>query len=234
MTASKKMPVFNQVREDMKIVVCEDGPYQVTGAIPLYQLSMVCDEQGLAYAWRTEQAYPLEQEYCLCRCGHSQFKPFCDGSHVEIFFEGTETASREPYLAHVEETLGPVLVLTDAPALCASARFCDRAGGVWDNTRQSDEALARQIVLEEVGNCPAGRLAVWDQEGNCIEPGFEPSIGLVEDPYLGVRGAIWVRGGIPILSADGTPYEVRNRVTLCRCGRSANKPFCDGKHEQDK
>jgi CDGSH-type Zn-finger protein len=30
--------------------------------------------------------------------------------------------------------------------------------------------------------------------------------------------------------ADGTPYETRNRVTLCRCGASARKPFCDGRH----
>jgi CDGSH-type Zn-finger protein len=45
-----------------------------------------------------------------------------------------------------------------------------------------------------------------------------------------VQRPIWVRGGICIESADGTPYEVRNRVTLCRCGASANKPFCDGQH----
>ena len=37
-------------------------------------------------------------------------------------------------------------------------------------------------------------------------------------------------GGIPIHGADGQAYEVRNRVTLCRCGRSANKPYCDGAH----
>jgi CDGSH-type Zn-finger protein len=39
-----------------------------------------------------------------------------------------------------------------------------------------------------------------------------------------------VKGGVPVESADGTVYEVRNRVTLCRCGKSTNKPFCDGTH----
>jgi CDGSH-type Zn-finger protein len=39
-----------------------------------------------------------------------------------------------------------------------------------------------------------------------------------------------VRGGIEVTSADGDAYEVRNRVTLCRCGASANKPFCDASH----
>lgn len=231
---TKKMPDNKKARDEMKIVISEDGPYCVTGGIPLSKSSMVCDEQGLACAWRKDETYPLQQEYSLCRCGHSQNKPFCDGTHVEIFFEGTETASREPYLAHVDETTGPELDLTDAPLLCASARFCDRVGGVWDRTRQSDDPQSKLIAIEEVANCPAGRLAIWDKDGNAIEPDFEPSIVLAEDPYLGVRGPIWVRGGVPIESADGTPYEVRNRVTLCRCGLSTNKPFCDGKHEQDK
>jgi CDGSH-type Zn-finger protein len=38
----------------------------------------------------------------------------------------------------------------------------------------------------------------------------------------------------PVVSADGFEYEVRNRVTLCRCGQSQNKPFCDGTHAQTK
>ena len=33
-----------------------------------------------------------------------------------------------------------------------------------------------------------------------------------------------------VVAKDGHRYEVRNRVTLCRCGASKNKPFCDGSH----
>jgi CDGSH-type Zn-finger protein len=32
------------------------------------------------------------------------------------------------------------------------------------------------------------------------------------------------------MAADGFAYEQRNRQTLCRCGHSSNKPFCDGTH----
>ncbi|MCL1897984.1 MAG: CDGSH iron-sulfur domain-containing protein [Micrococcales bacterium] len=39
-----------------------------------------------------------------------------------------------------------------------------------------------------------------------------------------------VRGPVQIVSADGENYEVRNRVDLCRCGESSNKPFCDASH----
>jgi CDGSH-type Zn-finger protein len=83
----------------------------------------------------------------------------------------------------------------------------------------------------QAGNCPSGRLVVYDKKtGKPIEPRFVPSISLTEDPQKRVSGPIWVRGGIPIVSASGITYEVRNRVTLCRCGKSKNKPFCDGSH----
>lgn len=63
-----------------------------------------------------------------------------------------------------------------------------------------------------------------------IEPEFEPSIELIEDPQEKASGPIWLKGGIELEAADGTKYETRNRVTLCRCGKSHNKPFCDGSH----
>jgi CDGSH-type Zn-finger protein len=68
------------------------------------------------------------------------------------------------------------------------------------------------------------------ETGEVLEPELEPSISLVEDPAKDCSGPIWVRGNIRITSADGFEYEKRNRVTLCRCGASQNKPFCDGTH----
>ena len=69
--------------------------------------------------------------------------------------------------------------------------------------------------------------------GEAIEPDLEKSIVVIEYPPRGEHGPLWVRGGIPVVSADGEPYEVRNRVTLCRCGKSENKPFCDGSHIEE-
>jgi len=58
----------------------------------------------------------------------------------------------------------------------------------------------------------------------------DQAIGIVEDPQMGCSGPIWIRGGIPIEDADGEPYETRNHVTLCRCGKSGSMPYCDGSH----
>ena len=216
----------------MKIKINKDGPYTVSGSIPLSDQILIPDAQGLSVGWQKGQDYPVTEEYDLCRCGHSKNKPFCDLTHNEIFFDGTETASRRPFIDQIEpKTVGPELVLSDVVVLCASARFCDRAGGVWDNTRASDNPEAKKIAIQEVWDCPAGRLVLHDKNGKLLEPKFIPSIGLEIDPVKKVLGPIWVRGGIPIEAADGTLYEIRNRVTLCRCGKSANKPFCDGKHE---
>ena len=216
--------------EDMRITVTTNGPYLVEGSVPLAKQTIVADAEGNSIGWSRGEKFETQAACALCRCGQSANKPFCDGSHVRTGFDGTETASREPYTSQATEQVGPSLILTDAQPLCAFARYCDVAGQVWNLVEQPGSDAAEQTVLE-AGLCPSGRLVAWDPEkGLALEPTFEPSIGLVDDPYEGVAGPIWVRGGIPVTAADGTTYEVRNRVTLCRCGASQNKPFCDATH----
>jgi CDGSH-type Zn-finger protein len=40
-----------------------------------------------------------------------------------------------------------------------------------------------------------------------------------------------VSGGVRVVAADGTVLYEGERAALCRCGGSANKPFCDGTHK---
>jgi len=209
----------------------KNGPYIVTGSVPLSEQTIVCDQTGAAIAWQNGREYPLKETYALCRCGKSTNMPFCDGAHARAGFDGTETADRKPYLEAARRIEGPGMDLTDAPDLCASARFCRRGRGVWKLTLASDLPESRALAIEEARLCPSGRLVAWSKDGTALEPELPPSIALVIGPRPGIPGPIWVRGAIEIESADGTVYEARNRVTLCRCGRSANKPYCDGNHE---
>lgn len=219
------------VEGDVKIEVSKNGPYLVSGKIPISEQIIVVNEDGVPVEWREDKKYPAQEKCSLCRCGQSKSKPYCDGSHIKTNFDGTETASIEPYLQKAEVLDGPELKLTDAEDLCASARFCHRAGGIWNLIPKSDNHKAKQVAIEEACDCPSGRLVVWDKKTDQpIEPNLEKSIGLIEDPQLSCSGPIWVRGGIPIKSAKGQVYEVRNRVTLCRCGKSTLKPFCDSSH----
>jgi CDGSH-type Zn-finger protein/truncated hemoglobin YjbI len=60
------------------IEVTRDGPYRITGGLPL------CDERGQAVQ---RAAGSSLEHYALCRCGHSQNKPFCSGMHWYVDFK---------------------------------------------------------------------------------------------------------------------------------------------------
>jgi len=213
-----------------KIKIIKNGPYIVFGSIPLSEKIIVTDEDGHTRDWVEGKNYKLKEIYSLCRCGKSNNKPFCDGTHIEIDFDGTETASLKPYKERARIYEGKNLKLTDAWEYCDHSRFCLRSGGI-RNLIQSDDPEDEKTAIEEATICPSGRLVLWDKKtGKMMEPKFEPSIVLIHDPQKNCEGPIWVRGCIPVESADGNIYELRNRMTLCRCGKSDNKPFCDGSH----
>jgi CDGSH-type Zn-finger protein len=218
-----------------KVEIAKNGPYVVSGNLPLKKQTIGTNSAGESVKWIEGESYPAQASYALCRCGQSAKKPFCDGMHAKIGFNGTETASREPYAALAKVMQGPTLSLTDVEALCAFARFCDPNGQVWNLVNETDHASARRDFVRQVGECPSGRLVAWDNAtGKSLEPKLTPSIGLIEDPANQCAGPVWLRGGVPVIGADGYHYEVRNRVTLCRCGASRNKPFCDGTHASIK
>jgi len=215
---------------ELKIKITKNGPYIVSGHVPLSEKTIVV--HGHVNEYTDGKTFPVEETYALCRCGHTKTPPFCDGSHEHAHFDGTETASKRPYLKQARVYHGEGLTLTDQEDLCAFARFCHKEhGDVWSLTRSSYLDAHCKEAIEAACDCPAGRLVAWDPKtGEAIEPEYEPSIVILQDPDRHCSGPLWIRGGIPIESGDGTTYEVRNRVTLCRCGRSHNKPFCDATH----
>lgn len=213
-----------------RIVIRKDGPYIVSGNVELMEQSI--SSQGNDYKMNQGRIFDVGKTYSLCRCGHSKNMPFCDGSHEHVHFSGTETASRKPFRERAMILKGPNLILADVEEYCAFARFCHTVEGTaWELTEDSDNPTARKNAVKAASECPAGRLVAYDkQTGEPIEIAYKPSIGVIQDPERGVSGPLWVRGGIPIESSDGEVYEVRNRVTLCRCGKSTNKPYCDAAH----
>lgn len=214
-----------------RVLVTEDGPYLVTGGVPLSRAVIGTDGEGGSDAWLTAEVLETPQNFALCRCGHSANKPFCDATHAKVGFDGTETAPRVPSRERARVYDGPTMQLSDVESLCAFARFCDPHGKVWNQVANTDDAQVRSMFIRQVGNCPSGRLVAWDKRtGDAVEPTLPLSIQLIEDPQQGCSGPLWLRGGIAVLSSDGFAYEIRNRVTLCRCGASQNKPFCDGSH----
>lgn len=125
--------------------------------------------------------------------------------------------------------------MADNEHLCVHARFRRLACRIWNHVEQSDDEVARETAIEESCNCPPGRLVIQENvSGKTIEPEFNKSIVVIEYPPRGEHGPLWVRGGIPIESSDGKPYEIQNRVTLFRCGISESKPFLTAAIFKDK
>ncbi|TMI26603.1 iron-binding protein, partial [Candidatus Bathyarchaeota archaeon] len=119
------MPTKTPPTGSRKIVISKDGPYIVSGGIPLTMEIIEPNAEGLSWNWKTAKSFKTSREYKLCRCGQSKNKPFCDGSHTDVSFDGREAATRQPYARQAEVFDGPKMTLSDAEDLCAFARFCD-------------------------------------------------------------------------------------------------------------
>src|SRR5215469_7431065 len=153
-----------------RVQVSRHGPYRVSGSLPLATQVIGVSAEGDSVEWRQGRVFPREQQYALCRCGHSAHKPFCDGAHSRVAFDGTETASRAPYSEEAKRLRGPTMSLTDSRGLCASGRFCDPNGSVWKLVRTTDEQGARENLTRQCGDCPSGRLVAWDNAtGKALE-----------------------------------------------------------------
>ncbi len=219
---------------ERKIMIAVNGPYIVSGKVPLTIGVIGTNARGESIKWKEGRSFPVSEQYALCRCGRSKTTPFCDGTHLRFDFNGTETANRRPVMEQAEVFDGSRMQLFDAEELCAFARFCDPNGRVWNQVADTEDPQVRRHFVHQVGMCPAGRLMAVDKDtGEQVEPDLPPSICAVEDPSWQCSGPLWIRGGIVLVGCDGKRYEIRNRMTLCRCGRSENKPFCDAAHASE-
>ncbi len=197
------------------ITVTENGPYMLEGAAEVRDAkAATVSEAGKVF---------------LCRCGRSSNKPFCDGTHKKVGFEGTETADTGPIAERRDDYEAAEVTIHDDRSVCAHAGECtDRTPSVWRlNTEPwiNPTGAPTEEIKSTIRHCPSGALTY--SEPGSGEPAEEPMSQAVK---ASVDGPYHVRGGIPVISAGGEGYEVRNRQTLCRCGGSSNKPFCDGTH----
>jgi CDGSH-type Zn-finger protein len=210
------------------IKVLENGPYLVTGGVPLNRKSVVLSERHEPLTWRKEAALESDTTYRLCRCGQSSHKPFCDNTHARAGFDGTETAPTTPSAARARRFAGTKITMTDDSVLCMHAGFCsNHAEKVWQLMDRTDDTRVRFTLMQMVERCPSGKLG-YEVDGVPIEPDLPEAVSVTKD------GPYWVTGGIPVTMSTGQALEVRNRVTLCRCGQSKNKPLCDGTHSAIK
>jgi CDGSH-type Zn-finger protein len=219
-----------------RIVVRKNGSYRVEGGVPLVRKTQVVSEYGEPLTWQKDgEIVPAEADYSLCRCGQSSDKPFCDGTHRVLGFDGTETADTGVTEARAWTfPRGTRIVVRKDPTLCMQSGFCGlRDAGTGQLVAGTADTKVRSLVMAMVERCPSGALTYRiEEDGPDIEPDLPQQVAVTtEITSRGpIAGPLWVTGGIPIERSDGQPFETRNRVTLCNCGHSGSKPLCDGTH----
>jgi CDGSH-type Zn-finger protein/ferredoxin len=187
-----------------------NGPYAVNG---------ITD-------FRNSKGEPIRTESTmyLCRCGGSSKKPFCDGTHKKIGFSGE--CLRDPSASKIDEYVGKEITIHDNRSICAHAGFCtghspnvfDVKMDPWINPDRDPAAK----TIETIKMCPSGALS-YSVDGTLYRhQARAPCIHLMKD------GPLFVVGG-PELKDEARPLSPEH-YTLCRCGASKNKPFCDGSH----
>lgn len=112
---------------------------------------------------------------------------------------------------------------------CIHAAACVRGlPHVFDPNRKpwvDASAADGDAIAEVVMRCPTGALHFERLDGGPAETPDETNTVLPTP-----RGPLYVRGDLEIRDASGAVTLRDTRVALCRCGQSANKPFCDGSH----
>ena len=78
-------------------MVTKDGPYLVSGGLSIDKQIIGIGKEGEPETWVQGKKVPSGETFALCRCGESKSKPFCDGTHGKVKFNGTETASKKTH-----------------------------------------------------------------------------------------------------------------------------------------
>ena len=188
-----------------------DGPYVVT------DLKNLASRKG-----------PIETkpQMALCRCGQSGNKPFCDSTHNKIGFNSDEQTDRATDKR--DNYAGKDVVIHDNRSICAHAGYCtDELSSVFKLKQEpwiDPNGAAAEEIIALVKRCPSGALSYSKDGTEHRDQDREPAILVAPNgPYV-------VTGGPDLVGVEHGEGVSTEHFTLCRCGGSKNKPFCDGTH----
>jgi CDGSH-type Zn-finger protein len=201
-----------------KIACVPNGPYYL-----LYDL----DPAPVPYLRRWDgQACTNVKGAALCRCGGSKNKPFCDGTHSINGFSdkkltGGSANKRVDYL-------GRGITIHDNRGICSHAGFCTehlkQVFRMGEEPWIDPNGATVEEIIRVVRRCPSGALSYSVDGVEHRDQEREPMVTATRNgPYA-------VTGGIELLGQARGEGASLEHYTLCRCGASKNKPFCDGSH----
>jgi len=195
------------------IEAAPDGPYLVS------ELPALHNSKG--------EPLPVKPKIALCRCGGSANKPFCDGTHATNGFSGARVSDGSA--GKQDHYEGKALTINDNRGVCAHAGLCtDNLKSVFKLGTEpwiDPDGASVDAVIEAVRNCPSGALSYTREGVEHAALDRPPAITVSKDGPYHVAGGCVLND--PVTNQQPQTPE---HYTLCRCGGSKNKPFCDGAH----
>lgn len=179
----------------------------------------------------------------LCRCGASKNKPFCDGTHNVIgFSSANKTLDEDDDMKKMvikdkrRDYPGKEITVHDNRRICSHAAECvNNLSSVFKLGSKpwiNPDASKMNEIIDVVRKCPSGALSysIDGVEYRDPEEQRNPTVTVLKNGPYHITGGIELIGE-NIQFGEGASKE---HYTLCRCGVSENKPFCDGSHKSSK
>lgn len=201
-----------------RIVCLPNGPYYLLTESNPEPVPYLRDSRGEACA--------TVRGVALCRCGGSSNKPFCDGTHSRIGFSDAKGTPRAPDVRR--RFVGRHITIHDNRQLCAHAGVCtDRLASVFRSDEEpwiDADGAAVDAIIDTIRRCPSGALSYSIDGIEAQDQQRPPQVSVTKNgPYA-------VTGGVELVGVARPAGASTEHYTLCRCGASKNKPFCDGSH----
>jgi len=119
------------------------------------------------------------------------------------------------------------------PNVCEHAAECVRGLSKVFNPEQRPwiqiENADAKAIAEVIHRCPTGALS-YEFKGEDVSAGTIETTGPVEVSVV-QNGPLRLLGNVVVKDAEGEVLIEASKMSLCRCGHSNNKPFCDGSHK---
>lgn len=203
--------------EKPRIACLPNGPYYLLNDLTPQVIPNMQNSRG--------EACSTTPGVALCRCGGSSNKPFCDGTHSSNGF--SDANELDSGLDKRVNYVGAEITIHDNRSICAHAGICTRMSAVFKYGEEpwidADGAAVRDII-DTINQCPSGALSYTVNNVEQRKQRRQPMVTVTKDgPYA-------ITGGIELVDQPQGEGASSEHYTLCRCGASRNKPFCDGSH----
>ena len=217
-----------------KIQPLPNGPYYLMNDM---QPKVVCNLQNFK-----GESLSTTVGTALCRCGASKNKPFCDGTHNVIGFSSANKTSENDDIKKIvikdkrRDYPGKEITVHDNRKICSHAAECvNNLSSVFKLGSRpwiNPDASKMNDIIDVVRRCPSGALSysIDGVEYRDTEEQRNPTVTVLKNGPYHITGGIELIGE-NIQFGEGASKE---HYTLCRCGASENKPFCDGAHKSSK